>query len=201
MLMRISGLTVAYGSIRALDAVTMGVHKGEVLSIIGANGAGKSTLLRAVAGLLVVALTVPAQNNLQDSSSWDAVMAIGPGSDVRVASAGRTVRGKWQGATGDALTIDIGNGPVIFPRPQVMAVWVRANSHHGRNALIGAAIGAGVGAGIGAGIDPTTGCSSGCLGPTISRGLAAGIAAGLLGAIGALVGAVIPSGWHKAYAR
>ena len=52
MLMRVSGLTVAYGAIRALDGVTMEVHKGEVLSIVGANGAGKSTLLRAVAGLL-----------------------------------------------------------------------------------------------------------------------------------------------------
>ena len=52
MLMRVSGLTVSYGAIKALDGVTMEVHKGEVLSIVGANGAGKSTLLRAVAGLL-----------------------------------------------------------------------------------------------------------------------------------------------------
>jgi len=52
MLMRIAGLTVAYGAYPALDGVTMEVHEGEVLSIIGANGAGKSTLLRTVAGIL-----------------------------------------------------------------------------------------------------------------------------------------------------
>ena len=52
MLMRISDLHVSYGAIAALDGVTMEVHKGEVLSLIGANGAGKSTLLRAVTGIL-----------------------------------------------------------------------------------------------------------------------------------------------------
>ncbi len=52
MLMRISDLHVAYGAYPALDGVTMEVHKGEVLSLIGANGSGKSTLLRTVAGIL-----------------------------------------------------------------------------------------------------------------------------------------------------
>jgi branched-chain amino acid transport system ATP-binding protein len=52
MLMRISDLHVSYGAVKALDGVTMEVHKGEVLSLIGANGAGKSTLLRAVTGIL-----------------------------------------------------------------------------------------------------------------------------------------------------
>ncbi len=52
MLMRIAGLHVSYGPVTALDGVAMEVHKGEVLSLIGANGAGKSTLLRTVAGIL-----------------------------------------------------------------------------------------------------------------------------------------------------
>ena len=52
MLMRISDLHVSYGAVKALDGVTMEVHKGEILSLIGANGAGKSTLLRTVAGIL-----------------------------------------------------------------------------------------------------------------------------------------------------
>ena len=50
--MSISGLSVAYGPIRALDGVSLEVAKGEIVSIIGANGAGKSTMLRTVAGLL-----------------------------------------------------------------------------------------------------------------------------------------------------
>ncbi len=52
MLMRIGDLRVSYGPVKALDGVTLEVHKGEVLSLIGANGAGKSTLLRTVAGIL-----------------------------------------------------------------------------------------------------------------------------------------------------
>jgi branched-chain amino acid transport system ATP-binding protein len=52
MLMRISDLRASYGPVKALDGVTMEVHKGEVVSLIGANGAGKSTLLRTVAGIL-----------------------------------------------------------------------------------------------------------------------------------------------------
>ena len=52
MLMRIADLHVSYGPVTALDGVTLEVHKGEVLSLIGANGAGKSTLLRTVAGIL-----------------------------------------------------------------------------------------------------------------------------------------------------
>jgi len=50
--MSISGLSVAYGPIKALDGVSLEVANGEIVSIIGANGAGKSTMLRTVAGLL-----------------------------------------------------------------------------------------------------------------------------------------------------
>jgi len=50
--MSISDLSVAYGPIKALEGVSLGVAKGEIVSIVGANGAGKSTMLRTVAGLL-----------------------------------------------------------------------------------------------------------------------------------------------------
>ncbi len=52
MLMRISDLSVRYGAIRALHEISLEVHEGEILSIIGANGAGKTTLLKTVTGLL-----------------------------------------------------------------------------------------------------------------------------------------------------
>jgi branched-chain amino acid transport system ATP-binding protein len=52
MLMSISGLNVSYGAIRAIHGVSLEVHEGEILSIIGANGAGKTTLLKTITGLL-----------------------------------------------------------------------------------------------------------------------------------------------------
>lgn len=54
MLMKISNLYVSYGTIRAIHDVSLEVHEGKILSIIGANGAGKSTLLKAVTGILQV---------------------------------------------------------------------------------------------------------------------------------------------------
>ena len=40
-----------YGSIRALDRVSMEIAPGQIISVLGANGAGKTTLLRLLAGI------------------------------------------------------------------------------------------------------------------------------------------------------
>jgi branched-chain amino acid transport system ATP-binding protein len=50
--LRVSGLTVTYGGLHAVDGLDLEVHKGEVVSILGANGAGKSSTCRAVIGLV-----------------------------------------------------------------------------------------------------------------------------------------------------
>jgi branched-chain amino acid transport system ATP-binding protein len=44
-------LDVAYGRTQILFDVSIDVHEGEVLAVLGTNGAGKSTLLRAISGL------------------------------------------------------------------------------------------------------------------------------------------------------
>ncbi len=51
-LLRVTDLSVAYGSVVVLDGVDFSVAAGEVVALLGTNGAGKSTLLRAVSGVL-----------------------------------------------------------------------------------------------------------------------------------------------------
>ena len=48
-------LSVEYDGVRALDAVSLHAHLGEILALMGRNGAGKTTLLRALIGLASVA--------------------------------------------------------------------------------------------------------------------------------------------------
>jgi branched-chain amino acid transport system ATP-binding protein len=50
-LLEIIGLQVNHGWVRALRDLSLHIHKGEMVAVIGANGAGKSTLLGALAGL------------------------------------------------------------------------------------------------------------------------------------------------------
>jgi branched-chain amino acid transport system ATP-binding protein len=49
-----------YGSIHALKGVSLEVHEGEIVTLLGANGAGKSTTLRSINGL-----NRPRQGNIQ----------------------------------------------------------------------------------------------------------------------------------------
>jgi branched-chain amino acid transport system ATP-binding protein len=51
-LLQIRDLSVHYGAIQALHGVSVDVHEGEIVTLIGANGAGKSTTLRAISGLV-----------------------------------------------------------------------------------------------------------------------------------------------------
>lgn len=49
--LRIEGVTVQFGGVRALDDVSVAALPGEVTGLIGPNGAGKSTLLAVASGL------------------------------------------------------------------------------------------------------------------------------------------------------
>jgi len=50
--LRLNDVHTYYGAIRALRGVDLEVHKGEIVTLIGANGAGKTTTLRTISGLL-----------------------------------------------------------------------------------------------------------------------------------------------------
>jgi heme exporter protein A len=48
---RIQELSKSYGHFKALEKVSLQVHGGDCMLLLGANGAGKSTLLKLVSGL------------------------------------------------------------------------------------------------------------------------------------------------------
>ncbi len=50
--LRVTGLSVAFGGVRALREVTLEVREGELVGLIGPNGAGKTTLVDAVSGFV-----------------------------------------------------------------------------------------------------------------------------------------------------
>jgi len=52
-LVRCTDVGLSYEEVTALDAVTLEVREGELLTVLGPNGSGKTTLLRLLAGLLV----------------------------------------------------------------------------------------------------------------------------------------------------
>jgi len=49
--LELQAVSLRYGEVRALEAVSLRVETGQIVALIGANGAGKSSSLRAITGL------------------------------------------------------------------------------------------------------------------------------------------------------
>jgi iron complex transport system ATP-binding protein len=52
MKLEIKGVQFSYGSMPALESISLGVEAGEVLSLVGPNGSGKTTLLKCINRIL-----------------------------------------------------------------------------------------------------------------------------------------------------
>jgi branched-chain amino acid transport system ATP-binding protein len=51
-MLQAKGLSVHFGGLKAVENVSLGVAKGEIMSLIGPNGAGKTTFFNLVSGFL-----------------------------------------------------------------------------------------------------------------------------------------------------
>jgi branched-chain amino acid transport system ATP-binding protein len=51
VILKLDDVHTYYGTIQALKGISLEVHEGEIVTLIGANGAGKSTTLRSINGL------------------------------------------------------------------------------------------------------------------------------------------------------
>src|SRR5260370_41601952 len=51
-MLRLEGVSAAYGNIQALRDVTLEVTAGQMVAIVGPNGAGKSTMFKVISGVV-----------------------------------------------------------------------------------------------------------------------------------------------------
>lgn len=51
-MLRLENVVAGYGNILAIKNVSLEIHEGEIITLIGANGAGKSTTLMSISGVV-----------------------------------------------------------------------------------------------------------------------------------------------------
>jgi len=116
MILSVDHVSVAYGKLNAVWDVSLGVDKGEIVTLIGANGAGKTTLLNAIAGLVPVkggAVYLGEQNITGRKAHKLAQLGVGYVAEGRGMFGSMTVidnlilgaytqRGRWISLLGDA---------------------------------------------------------------------------------------------------
>lgn len=52
VVLQVNGVSKSFGGVKAVDNVSFGVFKGEILGIIGPNGSGKTTLVNLITGFV-----------------------------------------------------------------------------------------------------------------------------------------------------
>jgi ABC-2 type transport system ATP-binding protein len=86
----VQGVQKKFGSLQALDGVTLRIRSGEIYGLLGPNGAGKTTLIRSMVGLVapdagtvtVLGRRMPNVENLRNVGYMTQQAALYPGLSV-----------------------------------------------------------------------------------------------------------------------
>src|SRR5258708_9427431 len=68
-----TGVSKRYGSVMALDGLTIDIRRGEVFGLLGPNGSGKTTFMRLLSGYLLPSAGRLTVAGLDAVSDWLAV--------------------------------------------------------------------------------------------------------------------------------
>ena len=124
ILLKVTGLKVAYGGIQAVKGVSFEVRQGELVSLIGANGAGKTTTLKAITGTQAVAAgdIEFMGKSIKGQGAWDLVkqglvmVPEGRGTFTRMTIVENLQMGAFTRNDKAGIEEDIEKVFVIFPR-------------------------------------------------------------------------------------
>ncbi len=123
-LLKVSGLKVSYGGIKADKGIDLEVREGELVTLIGSNGAGKTTTMKAITGMLgYEAGTIEyLGNSIKGKGSWDlvkeglAMVPEGRGVFTRMTITENLLMGAYIRTDKPEIDADIEKMFGIFPR-------------------------------------------------------------------------------------
>ncbi|AVO35481.1 ABC transporter ATP-binding protein [Ottowia oryzae] len=124
VLLKVSGLKVAYGGIQAVKGVDFEVREGELVSLIGSNGAGKTTTMKAITGNLPLAGgdIEYLGKSIKGQGPWDlvrqglAMVPEGRGVFTRMTITENLLMGAYTRRDKAGINADIEKVFTIFPR-------------------------------------------------------------------------------------
>jgi len=124
VLLKVSGLKVAYGGIQAVKGTDFEVREGELVSLIGSNGAGKTTTMKAITGSLPLAGgdIEYLGKSIKGQGPWDlvrqglAMVPEGRGVFTRMSITENLLMGAYIRSDKAAIAQDIERVFTIFPR-------------------------------------------------------------------------------------
>ncbi|WP_426103285.1 ABC transporter ATP-binding protein [Massilia sp. TSP1-1-2] len=125
-MLKIQGLKVAYGGIKAVKGIDLEVNKGELVTLIGANGAGKTTTLKAITGTLppcsVEGVISYKGVSLKDAKSFHlvekklAMVPEGRGVFTRMSIEENLLMGAYTRNDKAGIALDVEKWFTVFPR-------------------------------------------------------------------------------------